>query len=227
MLFTATALVVPSASAQAHHREEHSSNGGACSGRSSNQETASAPRCSQTHDDLVVEYDAGDGSPQQRWTLTCGDPVTGNHPQAQQACEHLASLEDPFAPLPADQYCAQEWSGPQQAHVTGRWDASPVDLHLLRGDACQTAQWDSLVPLVPDVWVRSRCTGSRESGTIAEELADRELVVSPLTENPEGDGVISGTIKAAGEGTEAEWLTNEIGCLIDFVVDDEVTPLDP
>jgi hypothetical protein len=101
--------------------------------------------------DLVVGYTASYGlQPKLRWTLTCGDSVSGSHLQAQQACEHLASLDDPFAPIPADLACAQVFGGSQEAHVTGWWDGNPVDLQLFRRDACEMNQWDSLVPLVPD-----------------------------------------------------------------------------
>ena len=99
--------------------------------------------------DLVVELDLGDGSPQQRWTLTCADSVSGDHPQAEEACEHLKSLDEPFAPLPDDQICTQVYGGPQTAHVTGVWGGDPVDLQLSRTDGCRISQWDGLVPLVP------------------------------------------------------------------------------
>ena len=99
--------------------------------------------------DLAIEYDAGDGSGVQQWTLTCAGSVEGNHPQAEQACEHLTSLEEPFAPLPADQICTQQYGGPQTARVTGVWGGDPVDLTLSRVDGCRISQWDRLVPLVP------------------------------------------------------------------------------
>ena len=99
--------------------------------------------------DLVVEYDAGDGSAVQTWTLTCVGFVDGSHPQAEQACEHLKGLEQPFAPLPADQICTEQFGGPQTAKVTGLWRGEPVDLTLSRGNGCFISQWDSLVPLVP------------------------------------------------------------------------------
>lgn len=99
--------------------------------------------------DLAVEYDAGDGSAAVTWTLTCVGFVTGNHPQAEPACAQLKSLDEPFAPLPADQICAQQYGGPQTARVTGLWGGNPVDVTLSRVDGCRIAQWDRLVPLVP------------------------------------------------------------------------------
>lgn len=99
--------------------------------------------------DLVVELDRGDGSPVQRWTLTCVGVVEGDHPDAEAACAHLEQLDDPFAPLPADALCAQVYGGPQTARVTGLWRGEPVDLALSRTDGCRIAQWDRLGPLLP------------------------------------------------------------------------------
>jgi hypothetical protein len=99
--------------------------------------------------DLLVEIDLGDGSPPERWTLTCVGVVEGSHPQAEAACEHLKRLDQPFAPLPEDAVCTQQYGGPQTGRVTGVWGGEPVDLELSRTDGCRIAQWDGLVPLVP------------------------------------------------------------------------------
>ena len=104
---------------------------------------------SRADNDLVVEYDAGDGSAPVTWTLTCVGFVEGSHPQAEQACEHLKGMDEPFAPVPADAICTQQFGGPQTARVTGLWRGEPVDLTLSRSDGCRISQWDSLVPLVP------------------------------------------------------------------------------
>ena len=98
--------------------------------------------------DLVVEIDPGDGTPTQRYTLACGSAAAGDHPDAARACAHLLRAEDPFAPLPPDIMCTEQYGGPQTARVTGTWDAEPVDLELSRVDGCHIAQWDSLGPLL-------------------------------------------------------------------------------
>jgi hypothetical protein len=103
----------------------------------------------QPDDDLLVELDRGDGSAVQRWTLTCREIATGDHPAVQAACDHLRQLDDPFAPVPADAVCTEQYGGPQTARVTGRWRGVPVDLGLSRVDGCRIAQWDSLGPLLP------------------------------------------------------------------------------
>jgi hypothetical protein len=104
---------------------------------------------SQAEDDLVVEYDAGDGSPLESWSLTCAGTVSGSHPDAEAACAHLAGLDDPFAPLPADIVCTEQYGGPQSAHVAGLWGGDPVDIELSRVDGCRISQWDALGPLLP------------------------------------------------------------------------------
>ena len=104
---------------------------------------------SQADDDLLVHLDLGDGTPAQDWTLTCAGSAEGSHPSADAACGHLAGLVDPFAPLPDDVVCTEQYGGPQTARVTGRWDGASVDLELSRSDGCRIAQWDSLGPLLP------------------------------------------------------------------------------
>jgi len=104
---------------------------------------------SQADDDLQVHVDRGDGTPPEDWTLTCAGLVEGTHPDAEAACAHLAGLDDPFAPLPADAVCTEQYGGPQTAHVTGRWHGKPVDLELSRTDGCRIAQWDGLGSLLP------------------------------------------------------------------------------
>ncbi|WP_211355122.1 SSI family serine proteinase inhibitor [Blastococcus colisei] len=104
---------------------------------------------SQADYDLQVTVDRGDGTPPEEWTLTCVGFVEGSHPEAEAACTHLTSLEDPFAPLPEDVFCTQQFGGPQTAHVIGRWGGEPVDVQLSRTNGCLISQWDSLGPLLP------------------------------------------------------------------------------
>ena len=101
--------------------------------------------------DLVVRVDAGDGSAPQSWTLACLGSVEGTHPDAEAACAHLEGMDDPFAPLPDDVACTEQYGGPQSAHVAGTWGDRPVDLELTRVDGCRIDQWDGLVPLLPVV----------------------------------------------------------------------------
>ena len=100
-------------------------------------------------DTLTIELDRGDGSPVQRYTLSCADPVEGDLPDAEAACAHLRGLADPFAPLAPDAMCTEQYGGPQTARVTGRWGDGDVDLALSRTDGCRISQWDRLGPLLP------------------------------------------------------------------------------
>jgi hypothetical protein len=82
-------------------------------------------------------------------TLVCDGEPGDAHPDPEAACTHLDGLDDPFAPLPDDVACTEQYGGPQTAHVIGRWAGEPVDLELSRTDGCRIAQWDSLGPLLP------------------------------------------------------------------------------
>lgn len=116
----------------------------ACGGGSEN--VRSVPNEPATS--LVVEYTADEGAAPQRWTLTC-DPVGGDHPDAEAACQKLAAAQQPFAPVPSDAICTQQYGGPQRATVRGTYRGEQVDLQLSRTDGCFISQWDALVPLVP------------------------------------------------------------------------------
>jgi hypothetical protein len=118
-------------------------------GEASSPARADAAGTPVSDDHLIVEIDRGDGSAPERYTLDCADIAGSDHPEAQAACDHLADLEEPFAPLPADMICAQVFDGPETARVTGRWHGEPVDVQLARNDSCRTTQWASLGPLLP------------------------------------------------------------------------------
>ncbi|RBY93421.1 hypothetical protein DQ237_18435 [Blastococcus sp. TF02-8] len=104
---------------------------------------------SRPENDLRIDVDRGDGSPPESWTLLCAGVVEGTHPQAQAACDHLAGMADPFAALPGDVMCTEQFGGNQTASVTGRWHGEAVDLELSRSDGCRISQWNSLGPVLP------------------------------------------------------------------------------
>ena len=115
----------------------------ACSGG----EDVAAP-ATRPASDLRVVLERGDGSPQERWTLTCGG-TGGDHPDGEAACAHLEGIDDPFAALPDDRICTEQYGGPQTARIPGRWKGEDVDLDVSRVDGCAIAQWDRLGPLLP------------------------------------------------------------------------------
>lgn len=47
--------------------------------------------------------------------------------------------------------CTMQYGGSATAHVTGTWAGRPVDARYDRGDGCEIARWDRLVPLLPDL----------------------------------------------------------------------------
>ena len=120
----------------------------ACSG----PDTVSAPPASPAGSpaaatSLVVEVVTTPGAAPIRWTLTC-DPPGGDHPAPEAACRVLAAAPAPFAPVPADALCTQQYGGPQTATVRGTYRGEPVDLALSRVDGCRISQWDALGALL-------------------------------------------------------------------------------
>lgn len=61
---------------------------------------------------------------------------------------------------------------------------------------------------------------------VGQQAWDAGLKASPATENPEGNGEVSGRIISGGNGTPVEPLTNEGGCAVDLFVDESVAPAD-
>ena len=96
----------------------------------------------------MVEQASGGTS---TWTLTC-DPAGGDHPDPEQACADLDALArsgDPFAPLPEDRICTEQYGGDQTARLTGTFRGAQVDLALSRVDGCRIAQWDGFGAVLP------------------------------------------------------------------------------
>lgn len=98
---------------------------------------------------LTVEQTAGGST--QTWSLTC-DPPGGDHPDPEAACADLdarAETSDPFAPLPEDRICTEQYGGDQTARVYGTFRGAPVDVALSRVDGCRIAQWDAFGAVLP------------------------------------------------------------------------------
>jgi hypothetical protein len=123
--------------------------GGADAGAPSSSSPASG--AVQDDDALLIEVDRGDGSEPERYTLVCGDVPEGDHADPAAACAHLAGMDAPFAPLPADMVCTEQYGGPETARITGRWQGRPVEAEFSRTDGCRISQWDSLGPVLPPV----------------------------------------------------------------------------
>ncbi|MFE5402430.1 SSI family serine proteinase inhibitor [Streptomyces sp. NPDC056580] len=86
------------------------------------------------------------------YELSC-HPTAGDHPDAAGACRALDANtqwgRDTFAPVAPDSVCTMLYGGPATARVTGTWAGRPVDAAYDRGNGCEIARWDRMVPLLP------------------------------------------------------------------------------
>lgn len=84
----------------------------------------------------------------QTWTLRCG-PAGGTLPRPGAACQKLAGMKSPFAPIPADAICTEQYGGPQLAVISGSFRGKRVWTQLQRRNGCEIARFKRLVFLVP------------------------------------------------------------------------------
>ncbi|MEU8621124.1 SSI family serine proteinase inhibitor [Streptomyces sp. NPDC048623] len=118
------------------------------------------------HDSLTVSIEKS-GHPEADGTfeLKCGGDRTGagdkggtaggTHPAAGNACKRLDQLAqagaDPFAPVPADQLCTQQYGGPAVARISGTWQGRHVDARFSRANGCEIDRWENLRPVLPNI----------------------------------------------------------------------------
>ncbi|MGW0706461.1 SSI family serine proteinase inhibitor [Streptomyces sp. NPDC002643] len=105
-------------------------------------------------DRLVLTVRGAGGGADGTFELRC-HPEGGSHPRVQDACARLDRRttwgKDPFAPVPSGTVCTMQYGGPATAHVTGTWAGRRVDARFDRGNGCEIARWDDLVPLLPSL----------------------------------------------------------------------------
>ena len=90
---------------------------------------------------LTIEISAGKSDrPTKVWTLTC--PGGGTLPQPRRACERLAAIKKPFAPIPKSAACTLIYGGPVVADVHGRYRGRRVSAHFARTNGCEIARWN-------------------------------------------------------------------------------------
>jgi aminoglycoside phosphotransferase (APT) family kinase protein len=85
------------------------------------------------------------------FTLRCR-PTGGDLPRAARACAALAQLRDPFRPVPADAVCTQQYGGPSEAFVVGRFEGRRIWTRFNRRDGCHISRWQKhsfLFPIRP------------------------------------------------------------------------------
>ncbi|MGY2062478.1 SSI family serine proteinase inhibitor, partial [Nocardia gipuzkoensis] len=86
--------------------------------------------------------------------LAC-DARDGTHPDKYAACNRLEQLtkagENPFAAVPADMGCTQQYGGPATARISGIWAGRTVDSRFDRVNGCEIFRWDALTPVLPKI----------------------------------------------------------------------------
>lgn len=117
-----------------------------CMGRTSSESQGGKTLSSPTM--LEISVSPGGEAPTKTWTLRCPDGVS-SLPEAAEACEQLAKMDDPFAPVPKDVSCTQVYGGPQEADVSGLYRGRPVRAHFDRGNGCEVERWDKVDFLFP------------------------------------------------------------------------------
>ena len=86
--------------------------------------------------------------PAQTWTLRCG-PAGGTLPRAAAACQKLTGMTSPFAPIPRDAMCTEQYGGPQVAQIVGTFRGARIWTRLQRRNGCEIARFKRLAFLVP------------------------------------------------------------------------------
>ncbi|GHA19865.1 hypothetical protein GCM10010329_48660 [Streptomyces spiroverticillatus] len=82
------------------------------------------------------------------WELVC-HPAGGTHPWPEMACDHLDGMQgDPFAPVPDDAMCTDQYGGPAVGRITGTWKGREVDAVYSRTNGCEMVRWDGMVPVL-------------------------------------------------------------------------------
>jgi hypothetical protein len=115
-----------------------------CGAGSAAQNASPAP----TDLKITVWPNGRDEGAAKTFTLRCG-PAAGSLPRAATACSKLGTLPRPFAPVPRDVACTEQYGGPQQALVTGRLRGNPVWAMFSATNGCQISRARRVAFLLP------------------------------------------------------------------------------
>jgi hypothetical protein len=109
------------------------------------QSATNAPEQTPETDLQVTLWEDGreQGGPPTRWTLKC-DPDGGTLPARVSACDRLARMSKPFAPVPREAVCTDQYGGPQQAVVAGRHKGKRIWIALSARNGCEIGRWNKL-----------------------------------------------------------------------------------
>ncbi len=82
------------------------------------------------------------------YTLHCA-PAEGSLPKAATACSKLVSLPRPFGPVSRTAVCTQQYGGPQEALVTGKFEGRNVWAVFSATNGCQISRSERVAFLLP------------------------------------------------------------------------------
>jgi Subtilisin inhibitor-like len=114
-------------------------------GAGSSATTATSSRTSLT---ITVWPEGRAEADANKWTVRCA-PAGGTLSRAAEACRKLAAMPNPFAPPRKDVACTEQYGGPQQAVVSGTYQARRVWIALAARNGCEISRWKRLAFLVP------------------------------------------------------------------------------
>lgn len=83
-----------------------------------------------------------------RWTLRCS-PAGGTMPRTAAVCSRLYALTKPFAPKRKNLVCTDQYGGPQEALIAGRFKGSRVWTVIGMRNGCDISRAKRLAFLVP------------------------------------------------------------------------------
>jgi hypothetical protein len=82
------------------------------------------------------------------YTLKCA-PARGSLARPTTACTQLLRMSKPFAPVPRDAMCTEQYGGPQQALVTGKFKGNGVWAIFSATNGCQISRSKRVSFLLP------------------------------------------------------------------------------
>jgi len=111
---------------------------------------AAAPIAEPALTDLKITVwpQGRDNGDSDTYTLKCS-PARGTLTRAAAACTELLRISRPFRPVPPDAVCTDQYGGPQQALVTGKFKGDGVWARFSATNGCQIARAKRVSFLLP------------------------------------------------------------------------------
>ena len=97
----------------------------------------------------ITVWPAGrDEGDSKTYTLRCG-PAGGTLPKVATACSKLGPMLRPFGPVARTAVCTEQYGGPQQALVTGKFEGRSVWAMFSATNGCQISRAKRVAFLLP------------------------------------------------------------------------------